>query len=147
MEYEETSMGRVFVLRMEEGDGLNDTVERFAKKKGVKRALVFYLGGIADDSKVVVGPALDSPDAVIPLLHAINGPQEGLAMGTLFPDEAGEPMLHMHLASGREGGATVGCTRAGVQAWLIGEVVMVELSGGRARRVRDEVTGFHLLGM
>jgi predicted DNA-binding protein with PD1-like motif len=66
-------------------------------------------------------------------------------VGTIFPNEAGEPVLHMHTASGREGGATVGCTRAGVQTWLVGEVVMIELVGSQARRKLDAATGFQLL--
>ena len=66
-------------------------------------------------------------------------------MGTLFPNEAGEPVLHMHAASGREGGATVGCTRAGLQTWLVGEVVLLEIVGTEARRELDLATGFELL--
>ena len=35
----------------------------------------------------------------------------------------------MHAAAGREGRATVGCTRAGVDVWLVGEVVLLEILG------------------
>ncbi len=66
-------------------------------------------------------------------------------MGTIFPNEAGVPLLHMHAASGREGGATVGCTRAGLKTWLVGEVVLVEILGTRAVRKTDPGTGFDLL--
>ncbi len=68
-------------------------------------------------------------------------------MGTIFPNEAGEPMLHMHAASGREGAATVGCTRAGLQTWLVGEVVLLEITGTEARRELDAGTGFQLLSV
>jgi predicted DNA-binding protein with PD1-like motif len=54
-------------------------------------------------------------------------------------------MLHMHTASGREGGATVGCTRAGVETWLVGEVILVELLGNEAVRRFDAQSGFVLL--
>jgi predicted DNA-binding protein with PD1-like motif len=53
----------------------------------------------------------------------------------------------MHAASGREGGATVGCTRAGVETWLIGEVVLLELLGSLSHRRVDSSTGFELLEM
>ena len=120
MKYSEAKMGRVFVLRMEDGDILNDTLESFAQEQDVRAALAFYLGGVADGSQVVVGPdestlREDAAVGVIPLLHSLTGSQEAFCVGTLFPNEAGEPVLHMHTASGREGGATVGCTRAGVQ--------------------------------
>ena len=63
------------------------------------------------------------------MIHTLRGAQEVLALGTLIPNEAGEPVLHMHAAAGREGQATVGCTRAGVEVWLVGEVVLLEILG------------------
>src|SRR5680860_793625 len=114
MQYTEGTLGRVFILRLEEGEVLNDTVEAFARKKGVACASVTYLGGSADGSMVVVGPDAASPDIVVPLVHRLPGHREVLALGTLISNEAGDPELHMHAAAGREGDATVGCTRAGL---------------------------------
>ncbi len=91
------------------------------------------------------GRIAERTDAVVPLLHTLQGSQEVLALGTLIPDEAGEPVLHMHAAAGREGRATVGCTRAGVDVWLVGEVVLLEILGPEARRQKDPQTGFQLL--
>jgi uncharacterized protein len=145
MHYTEGSMGRIFVLRLEDGERLNDTLEAFAREQGLKHALAFFLGGSATGSKVVVGPDAQRLDAVVPLVHQLTGSQEVLAVGTLIPDEAGTPMLHMHAAAGREGGATVGCTRAGVDVWLVGEVVVLEILGTDARRQKDPQTGFQLL--
>ena len=92
-----------------------------------------------------MGPDTERTDAVVPLLHMLQGSQEVLALGTLVPDEAGAPVLHMHAAAGREGRATVGCTRAGVDVWLVGEVVLLEILGPEARRQKDPQTGFQLL--
>jgi predicted DNA-binding protein with PD1-like motif len=140
-------MGRVFVLRMEDGDVLNDTLEAFAQEQDVERGLAFYVGGVADGSKVVVGPdrSASRSGGITALVHALTGAQEAFAVGTLFPNETGIPMLHMHTASGREGGATVGCTRAGVETWLVGEVILVELLGNEAVRRFDAQSGFVLL--
>jgi uncharacterized protein len=145
MHYTEASMGRVFVLRLEDGERLNETLEAFAREHGLTHALAFYLGGSASGSQVVVGPDAQRPDAVVPLIHLLKGSQEVLAVGTLIPDEAGRPLLHMHAAAGREGRATVGCTRAGVDVWLVGEVVLLEIVGADARRAQDPRTGFQLL--
>lgn len=145
MRYTTASIGRVFILRMEDGDVLNDTLEAFARQQGVKSGLAFYVGGAAGGSKVVVGPDAERDDVVIPLVYALRGAQEAFAVGTLFPNEAGEPVLHMHAASGREGDAHVGCTRAGLQTWLVGEVVLLEIVGADARRQLDGTTGFELL--
>lgn len=145
MKYTAASAGRIFVLRLEDGDVLNDTLEAFALEQGLKGALAFYVGGVADGSKVVVGPDQDSESGVVPLIHALAGVQEGFAVGTLFPNAEGRPVLHMHAASGREGGATVGCTRAGLTTWLIGEVILLEITEARAHREVDSATGFELL--
>jgi predicted DNA-binding protein with PD1-like motif len=145
MQYGEGRLGRVFVLRLEEGDILNDTIESFAREHGIEGAMVLYLGGARDGSRVVVGPEAGRGEAVVPLVYALRGIQEALAVGTLFLSEAGDPVLHMHAAAGREGGATVGCTRAGVEVWLVGEVVILEILGSAARRLRDPQTGFQLL--
>jgi predicted DNA-binding protein with PD1-like motif len=145
MQYTEGMIGRVFVLRLEDGERLNDTLEVFAKEQHLQHALAFYLGGSATGSKVVVGPDAGRADAIVPLIHMLQGSQEVLALGTLMPDEAGAPVLHMHAAAGREGRATVGCTRAGVDVWLVGEVVVLEIVGPEARRRKDPETGFQLL--
>lgn len=145
MRYSQGSIGRVFVLRLEDGDVLNDTLEAFAAEHGVTRGLAFYLGGSAEGSRVVVGPDTTREDTVMPLVHHLVGPQEVLAVGTVFPNKAGRPAVHMHAASGREGHATVGCTRAGLQTWLVGEVVLLEIMGSSAHRETDAATGFELL--
>jgi len=148
MRFSQGSLGRVFVLRLEDGEVLNDVVENFARAQGLSRALAFYLGGAAAGSKVVVGPDAARDDAIIGLEHVLAGaPREVLALGTLFPDEAGRPSLHMHAAAGREGGATVGCTRAGLETWLVGEVVLVEIVGSDAQRTVDPGSGFELLSL
>jgi uncharacterized protein len=147
VKYSEARTGRVFVLRMEDGDILNDTLEAFAQEQNVKRGLAFYVGGVADGSKVVVGPDASAPSSggITALVHALTGAQEAFAVGTIFPNETGIPVLHMHTASGREGRATVGCTRAGVETWLVGEVILVELLGNDAVRKFDTQSGFVLL--
>ncbi len=145
MKYSEGRLGRVFVLRLEDGEILNDILEEFAREHGLSRALASYVGGVTGDSRVVVGPDAEREDAVIPLIHTLGGIQEAFAVGTIFPDETGRPMLHMHAASGREGGATVGCTRVGMKTWLVGEVVLVEILGTQAVRKTDPATGFDLL--
>ena len=145
MQYSEGRLGRVFILRLEEGEKLNDSIENFAREQKIGHGLAFFLGGSGDGSKVVVGPEAGR-EAIIPMIHALKGAQEVLALGTLIPNEAGEPLLHMHAAAGREGRATVGCTRAGVEVWLVGEVVVLEILGAAtAQRQKDPETGFQLL--
>ncbi len=145
MQYGEGKLGRIFILRLEEGEVLNDTLEAFARDHGIRHALAFYLGGAGDGSRVVVGPEDREDAAIIPLVHTLRGAQEVLALGTLVPNETGDPVIHMHAALGREGAATAGCTRAGLKVWLVGEVVLLEILGTQAERRQDLKTGFELL--
>ncbi len=147
MQYEEGSLGRVFVLRLEEGDRLPGVVEYFARDHGIRSAMVIFLGGAADGSRMVVGPEENREETIIPITHVLQGIQEVLALGTIYPTEAGDPMLHLHAASGRDGGATVGCTRPGVDVWLVGEVVILEIQGTKGLRARDPRSGFKLLAI
>ena len=145
MQYSEGRLGRIFILRLEEGDRLNDSIEAFAREQQLSHGLAFFLGGSGDGSKMVVGPEAGREN-IIPMIHTLQGSQEVLALGTLIPNESGAPVLHMHAAAGREGQATVGCTRAGLEVWLIGEVVLLEiLDAGAAQRQKDPATGFQLL--
>lgn len=145
MKFQTGQVGRIFAVRLEDGDRLPDCLEAFAREQGISAGLVFFVGGAQDGSRLVVGPDASRRDAVIPLIHTLQGIQEVLGVGTLFPDEQGQPVLHLHAATGREGGATVGCSRAGLEVWLVGEVVILEILGTTGcRRVQAE-TGFKLL--
>ena len=145
MQYQEGSIGRVFALRLEEGDRLPDALEAFAREQNLEAAMVIYVGGAKGGSRLVVGPDASRPEAIVPLVHSLTGIQEVLAVGTLFPDEQGEPVLHLHAATGREGNATVGCSRAGVEVWLVGEVIILEILGTNGRRRPEPPSGFSLL--
>jgi len=144
MQYSEGSVGRVFALRLETGDRLPDVIELFAREHGIRSALAIYVGGAAGNSRMVVGPEEGTGDAIVPTIHTLQGRQEVLAAGTIFPGESGEPTLHMHAAVGREGDAVVGCIRPGVDVWLVGEVILLEILGIGGSRAMDPA-GFQLL--
>ncbi|MFZ2087334.1 MAG: DUF296 domain-containing protein [Desulfobaccales bacterium] len=145
MQYQEGSIGRVFALRLEEGDRLPDSLEAFARDQKLAAAMVIYVGGAKGGSRLVVGPDASRQDAIVPLVHTLAGITEVLGVGTLFPNDQGEPVLHLHAATGREGGATVGCSRAGVDVWLVGEVIILEILGTGGRRLPEPPSGFSLL--
>lgn len=145
MQYGEGKLGRIFALRLEEGERLNETIEAFARERAIEGAMVLYLGGATHGSRMVVGPEENRGEAIVPLIYPLSGIQEVLAVGTLFPNESGDPSLHLHAATGREGRASVGCTRAGVDVWLVGEVILLEILGTQGQRRKDPQSGFQLL--
>ena len=145
MQYSQGTIGRIFALKLDTGERLPDAVEDFARDHEVRSAMVMYVGGAGAASRLVVGPEENRGDDIVPMYHTLGGIQEVLAAGTLFADEDGHPRLHMHAATGREGTAAVGCTRAGVEVWLVGEVILLEISGIGGLRKKDPKTGFQIL--
>jgi predicted DNA-binding protein with PD1-like motif len=145
MDFTEAKLGRIFILRLRQGDCLHEVVEKFAIQKHVKSAVCFFLGGAEDKSKVVVGPKDGSIFPPEPMVTLLKGVHESCGVGTIFTNEQGKPELHMHASFGRNEEAVTGCVRLGVDVWQIGEVVILELIGGSAKRAKNKETGFEFL--
>jgi len=145
MQFTEAKLGRVFVLRLYDGDRLPDVLESFAAEKNVSTALCFFLGGAKEKSRVVVGPKDGYALSPEPMVTLLEGVHEACGVGTIFADEEGKPKLHMHASFGRKQKAVTGCVRMGVGVWQIGEVIVIELTGAQARRVIDKKTNFEFL--
>ena len=145
MHYTEAKFGRVFVLRLHDGDHLPDILESFAAENNVTTALCFFLGGAKEKSRVVVGPKDGYAIPPEPMVTLLSGVHEACGVGTIFADEEGKPKLHMHASFGRNEKTITGCVRMGVDVWRIGEVVVIELLGAVARRAVDKETGFEFL--
>ncbi len=145
MQFTEAKLGRVFVLRLHDGDRLPDVLESFAAETKVSTALCFFLGGAKEKSRVVVGPKDGKALPPEPMVTLLEGVHEACGVGTIFADEKGKPKLHMHSSFGRKQNTVTGCVRMGVEVWQIGEVVVLELTGAQARRVIDKKTNFEFL--
>ena len=145
MRYSEARLGRVFVLRLEDGDMVHEVIEAFVEEHSVNAAFLIVLGGAAGKSRLVVGPEDGDARPVNPVLKVLKGVHEAAGVGTLFRDEKGDPVLHMHMACGRGEETITGCIRPGVRVWQIMEVVMVELVDTNGVRVFDAELGFNTL--
>lgn len=147
MKYSEANLGRIFILRLEHGDKLPDTIEQFAKIHTVDSAIIHFLGGADTGSKVVVGPEDGTAKKPQKMITELLGTSEAVGIGTLFINEEKVPKLHLHSAFGRNRDTVTGCTREGISIWHIGEVVIFELLNSSARRKLDTETGFELLDL
>jgi predicted DNA-binding protein with PD1-like motif len=144
MQSAEGKMGRVFILRLEDGDLLPAAIEGFAEEKHVKNGFVLLVGGIGS-GQVVVGPRITDqmpPDA---MLLPIDGAHEVVGVGILAPGPDGKITMHMHAAMGRSGKTTTGCIRPGVKTWLVAEAILYEITGLDAKRMLNKKSGFALL--
>ena len=145
MKYSQAKQGRIYIIRLEDGDIIHEEIEKFANKKSIKAAALIIIGGVDKNSKLVVGPEHGRTVSIVPMEHLLNNVNEIVGTGTIFPNEKGEPILHMHIACGRKASTVTGCVRKGVKTWHILEVILFELIETDAVRAFDPLTGFDLL--
>ena len=145
MKYSEAKQGRAFVIRLEDGDVLHEVIEAFAQAQSITAASLIVLGGADDGSRLIVGPAEDRAQPVVPMQTSLSHAHEVAGVGTLFPGPDGKPSLHMHMTCGRQEKTVTGCVRAGVRTWHVMEVILTELLDCTAKRVVEPATGFALL--
>ncbi len=145
MRFSEAKTGRVFVIRLEDGDILHEEIERFSAENGIRAATLTAVGGVDVGSRLIVGPEEGRAEKIVPMERVLDNVYEATGSGTIFPDEEGNPILHMHLACGRGDQTITGCVRRGVKVWHILEVVLTELTETSASRGYDSLVGFKLL--
>lgn len=147
MKYSEAGIGRVFTLRLEQGESVHKVIESFAREKSLSRGVVWAIGGADCKSELVTGPedGADIKPGMALFSYILDGVHESAGVGTIFPDNSGDPILHLHLSCGRGDRSVTGCARNGVLVWLYMEVVIMELTGLTSIRSVDSATGFKFL--
>lgn len=145
MKYSQARQGRVFILRLEDGEIVHEVIEQFAIDHTITAASLILIGGADDGSRLVVGPREDRQFPVEAMKYQLENVHEVAGVGTLFCDEEGVPLLHMHMACGRGSATVTGCIRDGVQVWRVMEVIIHELVGTEAKRIVEEPLGLKLL--
>ncbi|MEA1991449.1 MAG: PPC domain-containing DNA-binding protein [Thermodesulfobacteriota bacterium] len=145
MRYSQAKQGRTFIIRLEDGDIVHKEIEKLAREKSIKAAALIILGGADKGSKLIVGPEHGRREPIIPMEHILDNVHEIAGTGTIFPDENGKPVLHMHMACGRKISSVTGCVRKGVKVWHVMEVILFELIDTTAVRAFEPTTGFELL--
>ena len=145
MKYSECKPGRIFVICLENGDIVHEEIEQFAREQSIKAASLIIIGAADKDSKLIVGPENRAAMPVSPMSAVLENVHEIVGAGTLFPDQKGNPMLHLHMACGRKSATRTGCIRSGVKVWHTMEAILFELLESESRRVFDSQTGFNLL--
>ena len=145
MRYCEANRGRIFIIRLEDGDVLHEQIEQFAADMRIQAASLICLGGADEGSCLISGPKAGRARQIAPNEVILKGVYEVTGVGTVFPNKQGIPVLHMHLACGRQAETVTGCVRRGVKVWHVMEIILTELVNHEASRQRDPATGFDLL--
>jgi len=141
MQYTEGQLGRVFVVRIDDGEDMLVSLRQFVQDKGVRAGSIVFLGALMD-GRMVTGP--EEP-VIPPVPHFVmfEGGWEVFGVGTIYPGEGG-PHIHYHASVGRAGHALTGCLREKAVTYLIVEAVIYEFTGLSARKEYDEKTQLHL---
>jgi Predicted DNA-binding protein with PD1-like DNA-binding motif len=139
MEYSKGTIGRVFTVRLDQGDDILSELEGLAVAEDIRSAMFMMLGAVREAS-LVVGPKTNDvpPD---PQWAKFNDAHEVLGIGNIFREE-GKPKIHLHSAAGRGESIKVGCLRGESEVFMVVEIFIMEISGISANRIFDPKRGF-----
>jgi uncharacterized protein len=141
MQYTEGQIGRVFVVRIDDGEDMLLSLHQFIADKNIQAGSIHFLGALMN-GRMVTGP--EEP-IIPPVPHFVmfEGGWEIFGVGTIYPGDGG-PHIHYHASVGRSGHALTGCLREKAITYLIVEAVIMEFTGLSARREFDEKMQLHL---
>ena len=142
MKYTEGKIGRIFVLKFDDGDKVVDSLSAFAKKEKLKSAVTIFMGALKK-GELVTGP---KKPVIPPLPNKVGFKDvwEVLGMGTIFTNPKG-PQLHLHASMGKKLKVLTGCIRGKSEVFLVLEAVVFELIGINASKAFDPQTGINML--
>jgi len=142
MKYTKGTLGRVFVLKFDNGDIFLDELKSFARKERVKSGVMVFLGALKKGD-IVTGPKkTDIPPK--PNWTSFKDGWEVFGVATIFAGSKG-PELHVHSALGKKLKTLAGCVRKNSEVFLVIEAVVFELKGVKASKGLDPRTGLNLL--
>jgi len=141
MQYSEGRPGRVFVVRIDDGEDFLAVMHEFIRNKSVQTGTILFLGALRQ-GRMVTGP---EEETLPPEPHHVmfEGGWEMVGVGTICPGEDG-PFIHYHASVGRAGIALTGCLREKAITYIVAEAIVLEFTGLDIRRVFDEKTGVTL---
>lgn len=139
MEYREGNIGRVFVLRVDDGEDILESITALAEEKSIEKAFLFMLGACRN-SNLVTGPLKDMipPE---PIWNSFVDPHEIIGIGNIMLENK-KPVVHLHTGLGRDGKASIGCMRKHNEAFMVTEILLLEIDGMDALRKFDSTRGF-----
>lgn len=142
MEYRSGKMGRVFMVRFDDGDDFLADLRQVIIKEDIRCAWFWVIGGLREAGAVTGPKAPVMPPE--PVWAEVSGARETLGSGSILRDGE-EPKIHLHAALGHHGDTLLGCIRRGTKTYLVLEVCIMEISDLEASRPWFAEGGFHRL--
>jgi predicted DNA-binding protein with PD1-like motif len=134
MQYAEGRVGRVFMMRIDDGEDLLDELTHFLDEKSIQHGVIHFLGALRE-GRLVTGPMAPVIPPV-PNTEGIEGGWEILGIATVYPSEGG-PSLHLHASAGHMQEVLTGCLRERAKTYLVVEAIIMEISGIAGMRTPD----------
>ncbi len=142
MQYTQGSLGRIFVMRFEPGELLNETIQKFVVTKRIKTGLMVFLGAL-ERGDLVSGPKKAVVPPVPNWVHFRDG-WEVMGIASIFSGSQGSS-IHIHSSLGKNEKVLTGCIRKNAKVFIVLEAVLFELRGVSARKELNPETGLTLL--
>ncbi|MGE5371077.1 MAG: PPC domain-containing DNA-binding protein [Solirubrobacterales bacterium] len=141
MEYRQGNFGRVLIARVDHGDDLLAGLRDLVTAEKLEAAIVYIIGALRT-ADIVLGPkeCVVPPD---PVWHRIEGGYEVVGIGTVYSGDDG-PEIHLHASAGRQMTSVTGCIRKEFEAYLVVEMIVIEIVGTGVRRRLDPASGLNL---
>lgn len=142
MKYTKGEIGRIFVLKFDDGDVMMEKLDAFARKEKLKAAVMVFMGALKKGD-LVTGPKkpVIPPE---PNTVKFKDAWEALGVATIFTNSKG-PQIHIHSAMGQKNKVLTGCVRGKSEIFLVIEAIVFELKGVKASKDIDPGTGLNLL--
>lgn len=143
MDYETGRVGRVVVVRFDDGDDFLLELTALAKKENIRAGWFTLIGGLRQ-AEVVTGPKGPTipPE---PVWAMVDGAREVVGVGSIAWDEHDEPRIHLHASLGHHGQTMTACVRKGTKTYLILEAYLTEITDIQVIRPWFETGQFYRL--
>lgn len=141
MQYSEGQVGRVFTVRIDDGEDFIKEIQRFVTAMNIRSGMIHFLGAVRS-AKIVTGPK-EPVIPPVPRREEVLGGWEVFGFATIYPGEEG-PSIHIHTAAGRGIRSLAGCLREKAEVYIVVEAVITEFVGIVAKQTLDGKTGVDL---
>lgn len=107
MQYSEGSLGRVFVIRTEDGEDLIQSIQDFVTEKKVRSGVAIFIGALRE-GRLITGPKEPTIPPGTHFVEEIDGAWEVLGVATVYPNgysDEGKEMAGDEVAGDEVGSA------------------------------------------
>jgi predicted DNA-binding protein with PD1-like motif len=133
MKFSEGKIGRVFVVRFDDGEEIPAAIEKFAGEHGIAIGYVNFTGGLTG-GEIFAGSELPYARPFAPCKVPINEARFASAIGLIAPDEQHAPRVEIGGALGFQDKTLAGSLARNLKTWNGGEAIIYEVIGADLSR-------------